>query len=272
MHGLVEDAVAKGARLVAGGTLPEPKASGGQFYPPTVVADVRRDMRIAEEEVFGPVLCVTPFDSDDEAVRLANDCPFGLGGNVFSRSRARAERIAGALECGMVAVNDFATTYMAQSLPFGGVKESGFDKFAGVEGLRGCCTTKAVVVDRFPLLMRTDIPPPLQYPVSNKAFPFCAGAPLRRRGRGAPAMRNPCSSRAAPQKPRAAARGGPSPRGPSGRGERARAALVPTHPSDLDRSSAGLISMFYGYTWAQRARGLGDVLKALVGGGKPKRD
>lgn len=176
MQSLVDDAVAKGARLLAGGKLPDSRSTSGQFYPPTVLADVRRDMRIAEEEVFGPVLCVTAFDRDEDAVRMANDCPFGLGGNVFSRSRARAERIAKALECGMVAVNDFATTYMAQSLPFGGVKESGFDKFAGIEGLRGCCNTKAVVVDRVPWLMRTDIPPPLQYPVSTAAFPFCSGA------------------------------------------------------------------------------------------------
>lgn len=180
VQSLVDDAVAKGATVLAGGALPSAAAVSGHFYPPTVLSGVTRAMRISQEEVFGPVLCVSVFETDADAVRMANDCPFGLGGNVFSRSRARAERIAAALECGMVAVNDFATTYMAQSLPFGGVKESGFDKFAGIEGLRGCCHTKAVVVDRVPWLMRTDIPPPLQYPVSSSAFPFCAGA---RRGR-----------------------------------------------------------------------------------------
>ena len=120
------------------------------------------------------MLCVSVFDSDDEAVALANDCPFGLGSNVFSGRRARARAIAARLEAGMTAINDFAATYMAQSLPFGGVKESGFDRFAGVEGLRGCCVPKAVVEDRLPLI-RTDIPPPLQYPVSPKAFQFCSG-------------------------------------------------------------------------------------------------
>jgi hypothetical protein len=72
----------------------------------------------------------------------------------------------------MTSINDFCSTYMAQSLPFGGVKESGFDRFAGVEGLRGCCVPKSVVVDRFPLI-KTDIPPPLQYPVKPNAFAFC---------------------------------------------------------------------------------------------------
>ena len=72
----------------------------------------------------------------------------------------------------MTTVNDFCATYMAQSLPFGGVKESGFDRFAGIEGLRGCCHVKSVVVDGIPGI-RTDIPPPLQYPVKPNAFAFC---------------------------------------------------------------------------------------------------
>ena len=176
VQGLVDDAVAKGARLLHGGALPPGGgASGGQFYPPTVLADVTPAMRIAQEEVFGPVLCVTPFDTDDEAVSLANGCAFGLGSNVFSGSTARARALAARLEAGMSSVNDFATTYMAQSLPFGGVKESGFDRFAGVEGLRGCCVPKAVAEDALPWLIRTDIPPPLQYPVAPYAFDFCTG-------------------------------------------------------------------------------------------------
>jgi hypothetical protein len=74
----------------------------------------------------------------------------------------------------MAAVNDFATTYMAQSLPFGGVKDSGFDRFAGPEGLRGCCYVKSYVEDGVPLA-RTDIPPPLQYPLKPYAFAFIDG-------------------------------------------------------------------------------------------------
>jgi acyl-CoA reductase-like NAD-dependent aldehyde dehydrogenase len=144
----------------------------GQFYPPTVLLNVTHDMRIMREEVFGPVLSICKVSSDEEAIRLANDCDFGLGSNVFAGSRKKAERIGKELEAGMTSVNDFCSTYMAQSLPFGGVKESGFDRFAGVEGLRGCCVPKSVVVDRFPFI-KTDIPPPLQYPVKPNAFQFC---------------------------------------------------------------------------------------------------
>ncbi|BDA44107.1 betaine aldehyde dehydrogenase, chloroplastic [Coccomyxa sp. Obi] len=171
---LVEDAVADGAEVLVGGHLVEHE-SGGQFYAPTVLVGVTPDMRIWREEVFGPVMVIVKFATDDEAVRLANDCPFGLGSAVFSRSQRRANAIGRRLQAGMTSINDFATTYMCQSLPFGGVKESGFDRFAGIEGLRGLCVPKAVCEDRFPWLMRTDIPPLLQYPVGDAAFPFVCG-------------------------------------------------------------------------------------------------
>jgi acyl-CoA reductase-like NAD-dependent aldehyde dehydrogenase len=177
VQALVDDAVARGARVLAGGQLPPndgTPAAAGQFYPPTVLVGVTPAMRIAQEEVFGPVLCVTPFDTDDEAAALANGCAFGLGSNVFSGSTRRARALASRLEAGMSSVNDFASTYMSQALPFGGVKESGFDRFAGVEGLRGCCVPKAVAEDAIPWLIRTDIPPPLRYPVAPYAFDFCA--------------------------------------------------------------------------------------------------
>jgi hypothetical protein len=76
--------------------------------------------------------------------------------------QARARAIGDQLEAGMTSINDFAATYMSQALPFGGVKDSGFDRFAGVEGLRGCCYPKSVCEDRFPWLMKTNIPPLLQ--------------------------------------------------------------------------------------------------------------
>ncbi|PRW57735.1 Aldehyde dehydrogenase 22A1 [Chlorella sorokiniana] len=166
---LIDDAVAKGATVAAGGKLPRGGAAG-QFYPPTVITGVTPDMRIWQEEVFGPVMAVVKFATDDEAVAIANDCPFGLGSSVFSGSRRRARAIAACLEAGMSSLNDFATTYMCQSLPFGGVKHSGFDRFAGIEGLRGMCIPKAVAEDRWPF--KTAIPPLLQYPVSDKAFSF----------------------------------------------------------------------------------------------------
>ncbi|CAI5950572.1 unnamed protein product [Closterium sp. NIES-64] len=147
----------------------------GQFYPPTVLVNVRPTMRILHEEVFGPIMCIVKFENDLEVVAAANDCPFGLGCSVFSGDRRRAAAIGAAVQCGMVAINDFGCTYMCQSLPFGGVKESGFGRFAGVEGLRGCCNEKAIVEDRFYSLIKTNIPPPLQvgapgYPIVEDRF------------------------------------------------------------------------------------------------------
>ena len=124
IHSLVRDAVSKGAKIAIGGEVVSGgKKGAGQFYAPTVLVNVDHSMRIMKEEVFGPVMSVMRFGDDAEAIRLANDCPFGLGSAVFSGSNKRANAIAARLECGMSSINDFATTYMCQSLPFGGVKE-----------------------------------------------------------------------------------------------------------------------------------------------------
>ena len=120
-------------------------------------------------------MVIVPFRTDEEAIDLANNCAFGLGSNVFSSDLNRANAIGAQLEAGMLSINDFATTYMCQSLPFGGVKDSGFDKFAGVEGLRGLCTAKSISEDRFPSIMNTQMPPLLQYPVQSRAFEFVSG-------------------------------------------------------------------------------------------------
>eukprot|EP00850_Spirogloea_muscicola_P001460 SM000005S17257 [mRNA] locus=s5:1083720:1088259:- [translate_table: standard] len=166
---LVDDAVAAGAEVVARGLLPE--ELGGQFYPPTVLTGVLPSMLLMKEEVFGPIMAVLKVESDEAAVELANDGPFGLGCSVFSRSVSRANVLASKLHVGMASINDFGSTYMSQSLPFGGVKESGFGQFGGVEGLRGCCVARAVAEDRFSFL-RTRIPSLLQYPVSERGFAF----------------------------------------------------------------------------------------------------
>lgn len=172
VQSLVDDAVARGAQIVTGGAIPsrDSDLSIGQFYPPTILTGVTKDMRIWHEEVFGPVMSVVTFATDEEAVLLANDSDFGLGSSVFCRSKSRARKIANELHTGMSSINDFAATYMAQSLPFGGVKFSGFDRFAGIEGLRGMCIPKAVAEDRWPF--KTAIPPMLQYPVKSQAFKF----------------------------------------------------------------------------------------------------
>ncbi len=149
LEDLVNDAVAKGARVLTGGRrntrLP------GTYFEPTVLVDVTHDMRITQEEQFGPVMVVMRVASEQEAVRLANDCPYGLGSSVFTRDRARGERIAASIDAGMTVVNDYGLAYMVQSLPFGGLKLSGFGRINGREGLRACCNEKAVVTDRFPV-------------------------------------------------------------------------------------------------------------------------
>ena len=119
VHSLVTDAVEKGATVLRGGFLPDPTESSGQFYPPTVLVGVTHVMRITKEEVFGPVLAVVKFETEAEAVALANDCEFGLGSNVFG-TRKTALNLGKQLNAGMTTINDFCATYMAQSLPFGG--------------------------------------------------------------------------------------------------------------------------------------------------------
>ncbi|UTW04259.1 NAD-dependent succinate-semialdehyde dehydrogenase [Amphritea atlantica] len=117
---MVDDAVAKGARIVAGG---KPHELGGNFFEPTIVADITGDMRLAHEEIFGPVAPLFRFETEEEAVQIANDTEFGLAAYFFTRDYARVFRVSEALEYGMVAVNDgILSTEVA---PFGGVKESG---------------------------------------------------------------------------------------------------------------------------------------------------
>jgi acyl-CoA reductase-like NAD-dependent aldehyde dehydrogenase len=146
---LVDDAVAKGARvLVGGGRNPD---HAGQFWQPTLLVDVDHRMRITQEEIFGPVMTIIRVRDEAAAIRLANDCPYGLGSSVFTRDAARGQRMARQIRAGMTVVNDYGLAYMMQSLPFGGVGISGFGRINGAEGLRACCYEKAIVDDRVPL-------------------------------------------------------------------------------------------------------------------------
>ncbi|MBS0357222.1 MAG: NAD-dependent succinate-semialdehyde dehydrogenase [Proteobacteria bacterium] len=127
VEGLVCDALAKGAHIVTGG-VPHPR--GGLFYTPTVLAGITADMRIAREEIFGPVAPLFRFSTEEEAIALANDTPYGLAAYFYSRDIHRVWRVAEALEYGMVGINEgMISNEMA---PFGGVKESG----VGREGSR----------------------------------------------------------------------------------------------------------------------------------------
>ena len=145
---LVDDAVAKGARAVVGGKrLDRP----GNYFAPTVLADCTPDMKIMREETFGPVMCIAKIASDQEAVRVANGTQYGLGATVISKDRRRAKRLADAIITGSASINDFGLTYMAQDLPFGGARGSGFGRLNGRDGLRACTNAKAVLEDRLPL-------------------------------------------------------------------------------------------------------------------------
>lgn len=167
---LIDDAVSKGAKLVAGGSqYQHPNYPQGNYFEPTLLADVDKNMRIFSEEVFGPVLTMIKANDADEAVELANGTEYGLGNSVFGKSYKQCNAIANRLDSGNVAINDFATFYVAQ-LPFGGIKKSGFGKFGGEEGLTGLCVAKSVVMDKHIwryLGVATAIPPPIDYPIQD---------------------------------------------------------------------------------------------------------
>jgi aldehyde dehydrogenase (NAD+) len=136
----VERAAADGARLVAGG-LDAPVPEVGYFVTPTIFADVDPASRLAQEEIFGPVLAVMPFEDDDEAVRIANDSDYGLAGAVWSADEARALDLARRLRTGTVDINGGRFNPLA---PFGGYKRSGFGRELGHYGMEEFLQTKAI--------------------------------------------------------------------------------------------------------------------------------
>ena len=135
-----------GARLVAGGEIPADLAeSGGYFVQPTVFADVTADMRIFQEEVFGPFTSVTKFSTEEEAIALANNSPFGLAAAIRTRDVARAHRVAAAIDCGIVWINDHHRLDPAS--PWGGVKLSGIGREFGPESFDDHFEVKSVMVN-----------------------------------------------------------------------------------------------------------------------------
>ncbi|KJK40592.1 betaine-aldehyde dehydrogenase [Streptomyces variegatus] len=132
----------EGARIVCGGERFD--LDGGYYYRPTVIADLANDSRVIQEEIFGPVLTVQPFDDEDEAVALANSTPYGLASGVQTTNLARAHRVADRLQAGIVWVNDWAM--LDPAVPFGGVKDSGYGREYGPEALAGYTKVKSVVV------------------------------------------------------------------------------------------------------------------------------
>jgi len=143
----VADAFAKGARALVGGRR-NPNLAG-LYFEPTVLVDVTHEMKLMQEETFGPVLPILRVRDEDEAIRLANDSRYGLSANVWTRSKSHGVELANRIESGSVCVNDMALTYGAPEAPFGGIKESGVGHVHGDAAVRGYCHALPILIDRF---------------------------------------------------------------------------------------------------------------------------
>lgn len=132
----------EGGRVVVGGERLE--LGGGFYYKPTVIAGLGNDSRAVQEEIFGPVLTVQPFDTEDEAVALANSTPYGLASGLQTNDLTRAHRVAARLQAGIVWVNDWAM--LDPAMPFGGVKQSGYGREYGPEALEAYTKVKSVII------------------------------------------------------------------------------------------------------------------------------
>jgi len=139
--GHIERGRAEGARLICGGGAPAHLPTGW-YVEPTLFADVDNTMAIAQEEIFGPVLCVIPYDDDDDAVRIANDSPYGLSGMITSGDLERAKGLARRIRTGTLGLN--GGIWYGADAPFGGYKQSGIGRQCGLEGLEIFTETKTV--------------------------------------------------------------------------------------------------------------------------------
>ena len=148
----VEDARQRGARVLAGGA--RVRELGPAFFAPTVLVDVNHTMRIMQEETFGPVLPIMPFNDDAEAVRLANDSEYGLAASVWTGNRARGERLARQINAGTVMVNDVVSCFSISEAPHGGIKASGLGRTHGRWGLEEMVRVKYVDSDFLPRMKK----------------------------------------------------------------------------------------------------------------------
>jgi acyl-CoA reductase-like NAD-dependent aldehyde dehydrogenase len=145
VHGFVEKGREEGAEVVRGG---EAENGKGAFYPPTVLAKVDNAMTVAQEEIFGPVVTVIPFEDEKDAVRIANDVKYGLFATVWTRDPAKGHRLARRIKSGMIGINMPYTAF--PGIPFGGYKQSGFGRELGLETLELYLETKSVLVSTSP--------------------------------------------------------------------------------------------------------------------------
>jgi acyl-CoA reductase-like NAD-dependent aldehyde dehydrogenase len=145
VHGYVERGREEGAEVVAGG---EPEQGKGAFYKPTVLARVANEMAVAQEEIFGPVVTVIPFEDEKDAIRIANDVRYGLMATVWTGDPARGHRVAARIKSGTVGVNMPYTAF--PGIPFGGYKQSGFGRELGLDTLDLYLETKSVLISTSP--------------------------------------------------------------------------------------------------------------------------
>jgi len=175
----VAEALAKGARVLVGGRR-NPELSG-LYYEPTVLVDVDHSMQIMRDETFGPIVCIQRASDEEEALRLANDSPYGLSGTVFTKDKARGIELARQLQTGGVCVNDMTLTYGVPEAPFGGRKESGVGQVNGRKGLRGYCHEMPILIDRFGGKLQGGYPYTTRSLEGAKKFArFYFGTPLAR--------------------------------------------------------------------------------------------
>ncbi len=145
VHGYVETGRGEGAEVVTGG---EPADGKGAFYPPTVLAGVNQEMTVAQEEIFGPVVTISPFDDEKDAVRQANAVRYGLMATVWTGDPARGHRVARRIKAGLVGINMPYSAF--PGIPFGGYKQSGFGRELGIETLELYLETKSVIASTSP--------------------------------------------------------------------------------------------------------------------------
>lgn len=134
----------EGARRLCGGDKPNGALSNGNYMTPAVYVNVNAGMRIMKEEIFGPVVGIMPFDTEEDAIRLANDSPYGLSGSLWCRDIGRALRVARAIETGMLSINSSSSVHI--EAPFGGMKQSGIGREQGMAALEHYSEYKSVFI------------------------------------------------------------------------------------------------------------------------------